>query len=78
MIYTNALIGLAAVLGRTVFIVLGLVHFFPRIDYTLLPGPTPELYSYDSGFAAYAAPAATTWTTSSRRAFRGSTSLLAS
>ena len=31
------------------------ILFFPRIDYTLLPGPTSELYVWDSGFTAYVA-----------------------
>lgn len=44
-----------AVISRIVFILVYAVLFFPRIDYTLLPGPTGELYVWDTGFVSYIA-----------------------
>jgi hypothetical protein len=55
MIYVNALIGLAAVISRTTTVLFFSFVFFPRIDYSLLPGPTFEFLPYDTGFGAYVA-----------------------
>lgn len=54
-IYTNAVIGLAAVISRVLLIFMYNLLYLPRLDMSLMPGPEGNLYTYDKGFGAYAA-----------------------
>lgn len=55
LIYTNALVGLAAVVSRLALVIGMLIGFFPRLDHSMMPGPTGHLLSLDAGFKAYVA-----------------------
>jgi hypothetical protein len=53
LIYVNATLGLYAVISRFAMLFANFVWFFPRLDRTLMPGPSGVLWAWDSGFAAY-------------------------
>jgi hypothetical protein len=50
--YSNALLGILAVISRFGLVIGCLVLFFPRIDYTSMPGPTGTLFRLDQGYNA--------------------------
>ena len=52
-IYINAALGVANTIFRMLMLFVTFVHYFARLDKTLMPGPIGFLWRYDFGFGAY-------------------------
>lgn len=55
LIFTNAVLGLVAVIGRVFMVLVFTLIYFPRLDVSPMPGPDGNLYTLDAGFASYIA-----------------------
>jgi hypothetical protein len=55
LIYTNVIVGIAAVSSRVFLLLASLALFIPRLDYSTMPGPEQFFYSIDAGLSSYLA-----------------------